>query len=116
MTPSGVPTYSVTDALPPLNWLIAVSIAAAFGPVGSMVVTTRSDVLDIADMPPHISAVQRPEGEGLAIVPDMSLDDVEKVVIQRTLERTKGNREEAARILKIGERTLYRKLDKYGLK
>jgi two-component system response regulator HydG len=42
--------------------------------------------------------------------------DVEKVHIRQTLEMTNGNREEAARILKMGERTLYRKLDKYGLK
>ena len=46
----------------------------------------------------------------------MSMDEVEKIYIQRTLELTHGNREEASRILKIGERTLYRKLEKYGLK
>jgi two-component system response regulator HydG len=36
------------------------------------------------------------------------LSEVERFHIQRTLERTGGNREEAAKLLGIGERTLYR--------
>jgi two-component system response regulator HydG len=45
----------------------------------------------------------------------MSLDDVEREVIRQTLEATGGNRKEAAERLKIGERTLYRKIERYGL-
>ena len=41
--------------------------------------------------------------------------DVEKVLIEKTLEQVDGNRHEAAKILGIGERTLYRKLKKYDL-
>jgi two-component system response regulator HydG len=43
------------------------------------------------------------------------LDAYEKHAIQETLKLTNGNREEAARILCIGARTLYRKLEKYGI-
>ena len=43
------------------------------------------------------------------------LEDVERYYMQRALEVTKGNREEAARLLGIGERTLYRKIKEYGL-
>jgi two-component system response regulator HydG len=50
------------------------------------------------------------------MVAGMSLKEAEETLIKETLEMTGGNREEAARILKIGERTLYRKLDRYGLK
>ena len=82
----------------------------------SMIVTTRSNVLDAADIPPHISAVAPGGHEGMHVAAGMSWDEIEKVAIEKTLEMTNGNREEAARILKIGERTLYRKLDKYGLK
>jgi len=32
-----------------------------------------------------------------------------------TLSRTQGNREKAAKILGIGERTLYRKIKEYNL-
>ncbi len=44
-----------------------------------------------------------------------SLEEMEEELIRATLERTNGNRKEAARILGIGERTLYRKLKKYRL-
>ena len=45
----------------------------------------------------------------------MSLQELEKLAIQATLQRTAGNRDRAAKILGIGARTLYRKLKEYGL-
>ncbi|MEO8269757.1 MAG: helix-turn-helix domain-containing protein, partial [Aureliella sp.] len=58
------------------------------------------------------------ESDGLPGVGDSaligrSMDDIERWAIEETLKLTAGNREEAARILSIGARTLYRKLDKY---
>jgi two-component system response regulator HydG len=44
-----------------------------------------------------------------------SLDEIERWAIEQTLKLTNGNREETARILGIGARTLYRKLEKYHL-
>ena len=44
-----------------------------------------------------------------------TMDDMEKLLIEQTLKATGGNRKEAARRLGIGERTLYRKINKYGL-
>ena len=41
------------------------------------------------------------------------MDDIERWAITQTLQLTAGNREEAAKVLGIGARTLYRKLDKY---
>jgi DNA-binding NtrC family response regulator len=46
----------------------------------------------------------------------LNLDDNEKQLIIQTLSEVNGNRKRAAAILGIGERTLYRKLEKYGLK
>ncbi|MEE9405469.1 MAG: sigma-54 dependent transcriptional regulator [Algisphaera sp.] len=46
----------------------------------------------------------------------LSLEQLEKRAIRDTLKATAGNREQAAKILGIGERTLYRKLNEYGLK
>jgi two-component system response regulator HydG len=43
------------------------------------------------------------------------LDEVERYYIEQTLDLTGGNREEAARMLGIGERTLYRKIKKWDL-
>lgn len=45
-----------------------------------------------------------------------SLEQIEKRAIRETLRLTNGNREHAARLLGIGERTLYRKLKDYGLR
>jgi transcriptional regulator with PAS, ATPase and Fis domain len=45
----------------------------------------------------------------------LSLEDVEKEMIRKALERHKGKRRNAALDLKISERTLYRKIKEYGL-
>ena len=45
-----------------------------------------------------------------------SLEQIEKRAIRETLRLTAGNRETAAKMLGIGERTLYRKLKEYGLR
>ncbi len=45
----------------------------------------------------------------------MSLEDVEKDMIRKALERNNGRRRNAAQELKISERTLYRKIKEYGL-
>ncbi|GHT64165.1 sigma-54-dependent Fis family transcriptional regulator [Bacteroidia bacterium] len=45
----------------------------------------------------------------------MSLNEVEKEMIRKALERHKGKRRNAALDLKISERTLYRKIKEYGL-
>lgn len=46
---------------------------------------------------------------------NLSLDDVEKKMIRKALERHHGKRKNAANDLKISERTLYRKIKEYGL-
>ncbi|MBE6276125.1 MAG: sigma-54-dependent Fis family transcriptional regulator [Bacteroides sp.] len=45
----------------------------------------------------------------------LSLDEVEKEMIRKALERHRGKRKNAAKDLKISERTLYRKIKEYGL-
>jgi len=45
-----------------------------------------------------------------------SLEQLEKRAIRETLKLTAGNREQTAKLLGIGERTLYRKLKEYGLR
>jgi two-component system, NtrC family, response regulator HydG len=57
---------------------------------------------------PSESGMTAPAGaDGLVGKP---LADVERYYTERALELTAGNREEAAKMLGIGERTLYRKL------
>jgi len=45
----------------------------------------------------------------------LSLEDMERQMIKRTLEKHRGKRKAAAEELKISERTLYRKIKQYGL-
>lgn len=46
---------------------------------------------------------------------DLELAEAEHRHIQRVLQYTKGNKAEAARLLKIGLTTLYRKIEEYGI-
>ncbi len=89
-----------------------------------MLVLDNDGVLDIDGLPPEIAALvkdqlpdtedEMPSGaDGLIGKP---MTDVEKYYIQRALDLTDGNREEASRMLEIGERTLYRKIKEYELR
>jgi len=84
--------------------------------VENMVVLAGGDKLTVDDLP---SEIHRPPGEGgesLGELAGMSLQQAEKELIRSTLKMVDGNREQAANILGIGERTLYRKIKEYGLK
>ncbi len=66
----------------------------------------------------HLPSETPPEGysnDAAEVTKGMNMEQVEKMMIEQILDETKGNRKETARRLGIGERTLYRKLKKYGL-
>jgi len=85
--------------------------------IKTMVVMCDRDRLDVQDIPPEIA--QRPQlvaGSHIAAgLAGVSLNELEKQAIIETLAKTDGNREKAAKILGIGERTLYRKIKEYNL-
>ncbi|MGC8624748.1 MAG: sigma-54-dependent transcriptional regulator [Phycisphaerae bacterium] len=54
-------------------------------------------------------------GTAITSLAGVSLAELEKEAIQKTLELVSGNREQAAKLLGIGERTLYRKIKEYGV-
>ena len=102
--------------------------------VETMVVLDTDRVLDLDDLPPELmeegdpQLSSRSDGhagtatapvahiEGAAVDSHLigqSMETIERWAIEETLKMTAGNREEAAKILAIGARTLYRKLDKY---
>jgi len=79
-----------------------------------MILLAPRETLQVEDIPPEIHpSGQETEADGFT--PGMSLADAERLVIARTLEMTGGNRQQAAKMLGIGERTLYRKIKDYGL-
>ncbi len=85
----------------------------------TMVVLDIDGTLDVDDLPPELSetpAAGAPAptvASGPMELIGRSMDDIERWAIEETLKLTNGNREEAAKILEIGARTLYRKLEKY---
>ena len=85
--------------------------------IRTMVVMCDRDRLDVADIPPDIAqrrqlpAADRAAGD----LAGVSLNELEKQAIIDTLAKTGNNREKAAKILGIGERTLYRKIKEYNL-
>jgi DNA-binding NtrC family response regulator len=46
---------------------------------------------------------------------EMSMSELEQEMIERALEKFKGNRRKTAQVLDISERTLYRKINDYGI-
>lgn len=84
--------------------------------IESMVVITQNGFLNLNDIPEHIYKNNKPALPGPVFPVGIPLEEMEKEVIKNTLAYVGGNRGETAKILGIGERTLYRKLDKYGLK
>ena len=97
--------------------------------IRTMVVMSDRDKLDVQDLPPEINRVrQLPGGSSVAAggstslttgqaksASDMPLNEIERQAIIDTLAKTGNNREKAAKLLGIGERTLYRKIKEYNL-
>jgi two-component system response regulator HydG len=90
--------------------------------VETMVVLDSDGVLDVDDLPPEMSEpAEAPMASAAAPVGNLSelvgqpMEAYERFAILETLKLTNGNRDEAARILDIGARTLYRKLDRYKM-
>lgn len=73
--------------------------------------------IDLRHIPDDVRADEADERDaGGASLAGTSLEQIEKRAIRETLRLTNGNREQAATLLGIGERTLYRKLKDYGLR
>jgi two-component system response regulator HydG len=84
--------------------------------IENMVVLARGPRLDMDSLPDEL----RPKGEAapasaIGNLAGITLDQAERELIRNTLHMTSGNREQAAKMLGIGERTLYRKIKEYGL-
>lgn len=84
--------------------------------VQKLVVVSDSNVIDVRHVPEDIRSAEGDEELGIGSLAGVGLDKLEKEAIRQTLAMTAGNREHAAKLLGIGERTLYRKLKEYGLK
>ena len=86
--------------------------------IEQMVVLSPGNKLALESLPHDIRPAGGGSGEGLGGMNNLvgiSIEQAEKELIRNTLKLTHGNREQAAKILGIGERTLYRKIKEYEL-
>lgn len=83
--------------------------------IENMVLLSRESVLSLDDVPEPIRQTQASAPSTTPSFAGRSLAEVERDLIQANLEFVEGNRAKAAKILGIGERTLYRKIKEYDL-
>lgn len=81
--------------------------------VESAVVMASGDEIQAEDL--AIQADTKKDTETILVPLGISLDEAEKIVILENLEANNGNKSKTADILKIGRKTLHRKLNEYGL-
>jgi transcriptional regulator with PAS, ATPase and Fis domain len=75
------------------------------------VIVARGDSIKVRELPPEVSQKTR-----LRVTDDsLDLQAQERAMIERALERFRGNRRQAADALKISTVTLWRKMKQYGL-
>lgn len=86
----------------------------------AVTLTSGRKEIDIADLPPEIQATPHIAAAPYVDFPDEGLDlvmylaSIERDLIRRSLERTGGNRNKAAELLKIKRTTLVEKLKRLG--
>ena len=81
------------------------------------VIVSRGNLLTAADFPPDMAQLDRaaPAMAPDALADDMKLEDVERTLLLRALERSGNNLTRAARLLGMGRGALRYRLEKYGI-
>lgn len=86
--------------------------------IGHACMMTTGEMIDVADLPPHLHAHVPPES-GQPVASSTSapgaLEEQERLMVIRAMESANGNQSEAARILRIGRDALRYKLKKFGI-
>ncbi|HTH64266.1 MAG TPA: sigma-54 dependent transcriptional regulator [Gemmatimonadales bacterium] len=75
----------------------------------------RAVLLAEADTVRTVDLNLRPLGDGPGRLEDLSLEEVERVLIQKALARAAGNVSTAAKALGLSRSALYRRLERHGL-
>ncbi len=83
--------------------------------IEALVVETEGRQIEVDDLPERIRGSRDIVPASAVGLVGLTMAQVERIMIERTLQATGGNREQAAKILDIGTRTLYRKIKEYGL-
>jgi two-component system, NtrC family, response regulator HydG len=76
------------------------------------VVLDRDGIIGTDDLPADIQSESIPAMESVTIPLGTPMEEVERILMEETLKRTKGDKGLASKLLGISTRTLYRKMDK----
>ncbi len=99
------------NALMEYNW--TGNVRELENTIESAMVVNNPEILDIQHLPQEIREFkERPEIVSIKI--GTPLEEVEKELILKTLQATRGNKLRAARLLGINVRTIHRKLEEIG--
>ena len=86
------------------------------------VMVPEGTAIEPGHLPPELSSSApvlveegEPIAEGITRLPDVTMDEIERMAIEQALRKYDGNRTQAARALNIGVKTLYRKIEKYTI-
>jgi len=82
--------------------------------IENMVLMTKGRTLSLASLPEEVCSTRSEDGGDVPL--GLSLDELERRAIRRTLALNDGNRRKTADLLGIPLRSLYRKLEHHGLK
>lgn len=77
--------------------------------IESAMALTEKDIIEAKYLPAFLLLAQSHQGDFFQIPQNYTLNDVEKEMIRFTLEKTGGNKTQAAKLLGVGLRTLQRK-------
>lgn len=79
------------------------------------VLLSKSDVVEASDFQFTLIEPQTHSDNGFLAPANMTLEEIERAVIEQTLKRTNGNKQAAAKALGIYRPRLYSKIQKYNL-
>ena len=81
--------------------------------IESAVVMSKENILGYDDLP--VSVKTEGSADTIRLKTGLTLEEVEKIVIQSTLSSLNGNKSRTAEVLGIGRKTLHRKLNEYNM-
>ena len=114
----GLPTFTPEAWQALINYSYPGNVRQLANIVERLAVTCPVGRIGLADLPPEVAATTGPSApqESLRDLPEngLSLKEVERELILKTLKKTAGNKQAAAKMLGITRRLLYLRLAEYG--
>jgi DNA-binding NtrC family response regulator len=83
--------------------------------IEAVVCEVETRTVEAEDLPESIRGTRELALPGGGALLGMTMQQIERAAIELSLKSTNGNREQAAKMLGIGTRTLYRKIKEFGL-